>query len=720
MAEASSQSQEKARLAALAEYGIGAALDEPGIELIVQITAGIFNVPVVQVSLVEAERQFFAAGIGLQVCETPRDISFCAQAIMGDDLLVVPDARQDPRFRDNPLVTGDPHIRFYAGAPLRAPTGHAIGTLCIIDQVPRDTFSETDRRNLRDLAALVLDWLELRRLDVARQASLRRFQNIAATSPDAIICVDERGCTTFWNRAAERMLGYTAGQMLGHSIDRVAPEHFTARLRQLAAEGDSLMDGRTVEITVRAADGTEVPVELSGSMWREDGGPSFGAILRDITERRNNEERLLRLAHIDPLTGLPNRTLLRERLEQALPVEKAACVMMVDLDGFKDVNDSFGHAGGDALLAMVAKRLQACVRAADTVARMGGDEFAVFLPGLSDIARMTGVADDLIESVSRILTIEGQAVAIGASVGIAIFPDHGTTVRELLTSADMALYQAKADGRQCHRFFTAGLREAASVRRAWQSDLAHAAEHDEFELYYQPQVSLATGSLVGAEALLRWRHPTKGLIGPAAFLPALEAGFLAPRIGAWIVRTACHQAAQWCARTAGPFRMGVNLFGAQFRAGDLAHKIRAALDESGLPPSSLELEITENIILRHDEQMIGPLRELRELGVGIAFDDYGTGYASLSMLKRYPLTRLKIDQTFVRTMLDSPEDAAIIRAILYLGRSFGLEVIAEGVETEAQAARLRKKGCETAQGYLFGAPMPAAEFERRLGPPAVV
>lgn len=705
---------EQIRLATLAEYGVQSALADPGFDRLVQLAASIFGVPIALVSLVEAERQLFAASVGLDVCETSRDVSFCAYAMRGEDIMIVPDARADLRFRNNPLVTGSPFIRFYAGAPLRTASGQSLGTLCIIGHQPRESFSEHDRRNLRDLAALVLDKLELRRLEMARRASQFRFEKIAGTSPDVIICADDQGRTTFWNPAAEKLLGYRANEILGHSIDLIAPEEFTARLYQLAAAGESLTEGRTVEMTVRAANGTTIPVELSGSMWREDGRPSFGAILRDITERRQNEDRLFRLAHVDPLTELPNRTMLRERVEQALSDEMSACVMMVDLDGFKDVNDSLGHSGGDAVLINVARRLQACVRAGDTVARMGGDEFAILLPGLPDASSAGRIADSVIAVVSQLLTIDGQPVNIGASVGVAMFPGDGLTVRELLSSADLALYQAKAEGRHCRRFFSADLREAATLKRAYQGELARAFREQEFELYYQPQVRLSDGALVGAEALLRWNHPEKGLLGPGAFLPAIEAGLLAPQIGDWIIRTACRQAALWRASPTPDFRMGINLFGAQFRAGDLADKVVEALDEFNLPPTALELEITENIILRHDEHMLRPLRKLHELGVDIAFDDYGTGYASLSMLKRYPLSRLKIDQTFVRAMLDSPPDAAIVRAILYLGHSFGLEVIAEGVETEEQATRLRKKGCGTAQGFLFGRPMPADEFTRRL------
>ncbi len=715
MTKLPSESEEQDRLVALSEYGIEAALADPGFERLVQLASNVFHVPIALVSLVQKEKQLFAARVGLDVCETSRDLSFCAHAIKLDEIMFVPDARRDSRFRDNALVTGEPYIRFYAGVPLRAPAGHKIGTLCIIDTEPRASFSECDRRNLADLGALVLDKLELRRLEIARRLSQNRFENIAATSPDAIICANGKGRVAFWNAAAAKLLGYLPSEILGKSINLISSQDLLETFRRPAAGDESLTDAKPMELDVRRKDGSTVPVEVSVSVWSEGRQANFGAILRDITERQANENRLFKLAHLDPLTGLPNRTMLKERIAQALEENRPACMMLVDLDGFKNVNDSLGHSSGDTVLIETAKQLQSCVRASDTVARMGGDEFAVLLPGVCDPARAADVADSIITAISNILAVDGQSVNLGASIGIAIFPAHGATAEELLSSADLALYQAKDEGRHCWRFFTPVLRQDAMLKRAYYGEVRRALELNEFELFYQPQVRLTDGALVGAEALLRWRHPDKGLINPGAFLPALESSPFAAQTGEWVISEACRQAADWRRNGNADFRMGVNLFGAQFRTGNLAQKVQAVLSETGLPAAALELEITENIILRHDEEMLSPLRELRAQGVGIAFDDYGTGYASLSMLKRYPLTRLKVDQSFTRGMCESTADAAIVRAILYLGRSFGLEVIAEGVETEEQAIRLRKKGCEEAQGFLFGRPMPAFDFAQRFG-----
>ncbi|KHS81477.1 sensor domain-containing phosphodiesterase [Pectobacterium brasiliense] len=714
MSRAPISKDEDKRLAALREYGIKNVLFDPGLSNLISLAANIFSVPIVLVSLVEAERQLFAASVGVPFCETPRDISFCAHTILKKKIMVVHDALKDARFKNNPLVVGVPYIRFYAGIPLMTPSGHAIGTLCIIDLKPRTTFTKRDEHNLHDLASLVMDKLEMRRLELARKASQVRFENIANTSPDTILCVNEKGMITFWNTAAEHMLEYTDEEIIGRSINTIVPDAFVVQLNHLVTDRDSLMKGVTLELNVQAKSGSMVPVELSVSMWEDNDNVSYGAILRDITERRRNEERLFLLAHLDPLTGLANRTLLTSNLETALKNEPAVCIMMVDLDGFKDVNDSLGHSSGDNILVHVAKKIKATVRSGDVVARMGGDEFALLFPGLSDKKVAGKIAEQIIHEISQAMIIDDHQINISASIGAVLYPEYGLTVQDLLTSADLALYQAKSEGRNCYRFFTRELLEVFQAKHAFQLEFVRAYEKHEFEMFYQPQVKLATNEIVGAEALLRWRHPERGLLSPAAFLTALENGPWAERVGDWIVETACRQAAEWSQASDSYFRISINLFSAQFRTGMLAQKIMDILARTGLQPSSLELEITENIILRYDESMLQPLNTLREAGIGIAFDDYGTGYASLSMLKNYPVTRLKIDQTFVRTMCESPPDAAIVRAILYLGKSFGLGVIAEGVETLEQSERLRGKGCEEAQGYLFGHPMPAEEFTQLL------
>ena len=708
---------EAARLSALEAYGLAADDAQVDVGPLLKLARSLFDIPTVLLSLVERHRQIFAARLGLDVCETGRDVSFCAHALEREDALLVPDARLDPRFCDNPLVTGEPHIRFYVGHPLVTPTGHTIGTLCLIDSKPRSTFTADDQANLKGLADLVLDKLEMRRLERARHAGQIRFERISATSPDGIICANDQGEITFWNAAATRLFGFSEQEALGRSIDLIVPDRMRGGhgggLARVAAGGKPRLVGTVVELPAQRKDGSEFPIELSLSMWSEGERVSFGSISRDISDRRANEDRLYRLAHLDSLTELPNRTVLRQRLEEVVQVGTEASLIAVDLDGFKEINDTLGHSAGDALLKLVAARLVACARPYDTVARLGGDEFALLLPDVGDPLAAAETADCVISSLSEPFSLDGEIVHIAASAGLAMFPTHGEHAEDLLASADLALYQAKNEGRHCRRFFTPALRRSAVAKRNQELELQRAVAQGELELFYQPQVRAADGTLVGAEALLRWRHPEMGLISPAAFLPNLESGRLAAQVGEWVVRTACQQTAAWRSAGLTDFRMGVNLFGVQFRTGDLAAIVRDALAESALPPSALELEITENIVLRHDDAMIIPLKELRDEGVGIAFDDYGTGYASLSLLKRFPLTRLKIDQSFVRTMCDSLEDAAIVRAVILLGRSFGLAVIAEGVETREQQDMLLAEGCEELQGYLFGRPVDADAFAAR-------
>ena len=711
--------EEDARLRTLAEHDIVTAAPDPALAHIVEFAAELLGAPTAFISFVDRDCQVFHAKHGLTLDKTNREVAFCSHTILQDDVFVVLDTTRDPRFRDNPLVTGPPFIRFYAGAPLRSEDGYAIGTLCLVGSKPRQTFTEKDQHILIGLARLARDQLNLRRSAVVQRITHSRFEHITGTSPDGIVCADETGRIIFWNAAAERIFGYTVDEAVGQHIDLIVPERMRGghegSLRQLADGIPGPLIGRTVELFGRHRDGGEFPVELSLSTWREGEAAAFGAIVRDVSDRHVVEQRLFRLAHHDALTGLLNRGVLHARIGTALAAALPAAVLMLDLDGFKEVNDGHGHAVGDAVLRQTAERVQACIGSDAIAARLGGDEFAVVLPNVGDPLIAVASAEAIITAMSKPFPVGGQLLRLSASVGVALSPSHSEDPEELLACADAALYRAKADGRGRHRLFTPDLREAAQRERTCRDGLRRAVEHDEFELYYQPQVRLSDGALLGAEALIRWRHPDHGLLGPVAFLTTLETGPHAAVVGDWVLRTACAQAEVWRRNGIPDFRIGVNLFGAQFARGDLAETVSRALVKTGLPGANLELEITENIILRHDEVLVGALRDLRWLGVGVAFDDYGTGYASLSLLKRFPLTRLKIDRGFVQNLCEDPQDAAIVRAIIALSHSFGLEVIAEGIETDEQRQRLIVKGCEAAQGYLFGRPMPAAEFAERFG-----
>jgi diguanylate cyclase (GGDEF)-like protein/PAS domain S-box-containing protein len=533
----------------------------------------------------------------------------------------------------------------------------------------------------------------------------------------AIYMLDPQGIVTNWNLGAQRFKGYKPAEIIGQHFRRFFADEDRLNglpekiLATAAEEGRSESEGWRVR-----KDGSRFWAHVVVDTIRDESGEliGFAKITRDITERRKSQVRLQKLAHYDGLTALPNRTTLREHLNHALDTRQPATVLMLDLDGFKEVNDTLGHAAGDSILKSAGERIRSCVGDDGFVGRLGGDEFAIVISDLADPLRAAELCDRLIRAFRLPLVWEGQEFFLSLSVGIAFSPRHGDDAEDLLASADLALYQAKAEPRKSYRVFQPSLKQAALARRHCDQELRHAVATDQLELFYQPQVSLADYRVVGVEALLRWRHPQHGLLAPGAFLNVLECGALAPVVGDWAIREAAAQARQ--IRDLGPerFRVSVNLFGAQLRRGQLRSAVVRALEENSLPPEVLELEITENIFLQQGDAMIAPLRELRELGVGIAFDDYGAGFASLRLLKRFPLSRLKIDQSFVHNLCADSEDAAVVRAISYLAESFSLEVTAEGVEKEEQRKRLRELGCERAQGYLFGRPIPADEMMRLI------
>jgi diguanylate cyclase (GGDEF)-like protein len=450
-------------------------------------------------------------------------------------------------------------------------------------------------------------------------------------------------------------------------------------------------------------------------LWSRSKAGEITAVGQYVEERDDNEQRLRQMTQRDAMTGLLNRDMLQARLAQNARDGASGAMLMIDLDGFKYVNDTLGHTAGDQMLREIGRRMQRAAGTYDTAARLGGDEFALLLPGLADPAAAQAMAERLIAAISAPVTLDGQRINIGASVGIVIHPMHGEDAEQLYVNADLALYQAKAEGRHCARIYQPALRANTAGKVLRDTELGLALERGEFEMFYQPQVRLADGVLTGAEALLRWRHPQRGLLTPAGFLDALEGGRLSARVGAWAIETACRQAALWRTQGLPDFHIGVNLFGAQIRAGNLVEWVTEACDKAGLPFDALEIEITENVMLGHEDEIILPLQELRARGIGVAFDDYGTGFASLSMLTRYPVSRLKIDQSFTRAICDSAPEAAIVHAVLALARALHMEVTAEGVETEAQAAALARDGCDAGQGYYFGAPMTARQFGAAFG-----
>ncbi len=437
-------------------------------------------------------------------------------------------------------------------------------------------------------------------------------------------------------------------------------------------------------------------------------GANLHRVIRYAIERKRTELELVRLAHYDQLTSLPNRTLLRERVDHALARAMRAgsgvATLILDMDRFKEINDMLGHEIGDKLLIEAAQRIRDSVREQDTVARLGGDEFAVILEGVSEAREVLPVIERIIESLNEVTTIDGHEVNSSTSVGIAMYPENGNDLSELLRAADLAMYQAKSSGRGRYQFFADAMQEEAQSRHALEWALRRAVEKNEFELVYQPQVCLRTGMVIGVEALLRWMSPTRGLLTPYHFIAGLEEFGLINEVGEWVLQTACEQIRKWHAMDLEPMRIGVNVSAQQFEDPMLIDKIRGALKDTKIPPELLELELTESCLMFDPGQAGALLREIRDVGVRIAIDDFGTGYSSLTYLNEFPLNALKIDKNFVQSVESTDRGGPISNMIIGLGQNLGLEVIAEGVETEAQLSYMREHGCDIAQGYLYARP----------------
>ena len=557
-------------------------------------------------------------------------------------------------------------------------------------------------------------------LSAEHQERLREIEErrrIFDTSLDLIMVTDRYGNFVRVSPSSSAILGYQPGEMIGHSavefihrddLDPTRSEMRSARLGQ----GTRNFNTRYVH-----KDGRVVTLAWTG-VWSEPEQRHF-FIGRDMTEAKAAEERLRHLAHYDQLTGLPNRVSLQNELaalidQDASSVGGAASIALLDLDGFKDINDTLGHSTGDELLKAVAQRLTATASDHARVYRLGGDEFVAVLAACGDPLRVGGLLDTMLTRLADPFEISGQTLFISASAGIAFAPADGSSVDELIANADLALYEAKGQGGRTYRLFLPAYRARAQARRMLDSELRRAVSEGEFEVFYQPQVRLRDSAILGAEALVRWRHPERGLLGPDAFIDALVESPAVREVGSWILHAACSHSAAWRTRGLKPIRIGVNLFPAQFHHDSLLTDIEDVLSQTGLPADSLELEITENIGLNDDGKVLARLTALREMGVHLAFDDFGTGYASLNYLTRYPLSRIKIDQSFVRKIPNNRQDAAIVRSIIVMSHNLGLEVVAEGVERRDQASFLQDEGCDQVQGFLFSRPLPNGAFAELL------
>ena len=589
-----------------------------------------------------------------------------------------------------------------------------------------------------ELLKTVANALKQRRLEQANariasqlENSEKMYRYLVDSSPDIIYTLNHEGKFTFINDRAYQLLGYKREELIGQHysilvhdedleraryvfnerrVDERASRNVELRLKCHAGANQERTFNNTLMTISLNAIGMHVPDQ---EVKRLEFYGTYG-VARDITDRKRAEEVISYQAYHDILTDLPNRILFKDRLGlaviQAKRKQTELAVMFIDLDRFKLVNDTLGHVKGDELLQQAAGRLKECLRKGDTLARQGGDEFTIVLPELRDRDDARMVADKFLEVLQEPFDLDGHAVHISASIGIAIYPEHGESIDELLRHADIAMYQIKGQGKNGHAFYDPSMQDVSHQKIALEQSLRRALENNELEMYYQPQIDAISGRIVGAEALMRWNHPTRGIVSPGEFLPFAEENGLMLPISDWMIGALCRDMLQWKNIGGNQVRLSLNLSPQYLDRGDFYEKMRSALLRYGIAPSQIEVEITENICIRNPQHAIEQLNKLGQLGVSVAIDDFGTGYSSLAYLHRFPVHTIKIDQSFVKEIHDEHGPYPVVLAIISIARGLGLNLIAEGVETDSQARYLRANGCLTMQGYLYHRPMPLGRF----------
>jgi diguanylate cyclase (GGDEF)-like protein/PAS domain S-box-containing protein len=559
--------------------------------------------------------------------------------------------------------------------------------------------------------------IERKVMEEALFTEKERAQVTLSSIGDAVISTDIEGNITFLNAIAEVLTGWPAHEATGRAAAEILGilDAETGAVIDLVAT--VIQENRTIRpessLLLLRRDGAKIPVENCISPIRNREGLNAGTVitLRDVSEVQDMSRQMIHSAQHDPLTGLPNRILLNDRINQAIAHAarqgQQIAVLFLDLDHFKHINDSLGHAIGDKLLQSIAGRLELCIRGSDTVSRQGGDEFVVLVTEMKEPKAALISANRLLAAVAAPHGIHGHDLHITASIGVSIYPDDGLDAETLIKNADTAMYQAKKNGPQSHQFFQQSMSVRAVERQSIEESLRRAMERDEFTLHYQPKINLATGAITGVEALIRWTHPERGMIPPGLFIPVAEDTGLILPIGGWVLRQACAQAKAW--RNAGlpDVTMAVNVSAMEFKDAKFIENLFNILNETATDPAVLRLELTESVLMKDAEAAITVLRSLRKRGIEVAIDDFGTGYSSLSYLQRFPIDELKIDQSFVRQIGSADGDTAIVTAVISMARSLHLRVVAEGVETPEELAFLREQQCDEVQGYYFSKPLPA-------------
>jgi diguanylate cyclase (GGDEF)-like protein/PAS domain S-box-containing protein len=650
--------------------------------------------------------------------EGPRSVLIYIKRINDDFLAMVAESLPLENLR---LQSGAP-VEGEAVLPLVAPDGSQLGALVWHPHQPGTEFLRAVTPALAVAIVVIAAFTyavlrHARETTDAIEASEARFRDVADASSDWIWEIDASHRLTFISERYALVTGKPPESSLGVPIAGLFhPGESPERWRRYLDDLQHWRPFRNVVSLCEDANGINRTVRLAGKPVLDAHGHAVGyrGTATDITAEIEAGRRAEYLAMHDPLTALPNRVLLLERLEQAIASvgrrRDMAALLLLDLDRFKDINDTLGHPAGDLLLQQVATRLSACVREVDTVARIGGDEFSIVLAGIREAADAQLLCRRLLETFQVPFDLSGHEVLVTVSIGVALIPMDGSIPDKLLKHADIALYRAKEEGRNASRFFEPEMDARLQRRKALERELRLALSRDQLALYYQPKVSLRTGEVAGTEALVRWLHPERGLVPPAEFIGVAEETGLILQLGDWVLRTACRQAAVWP-----DLEVSVNISPAQFRQSDLVQTVRAALEDSGLAPHRLELEVTESVLIQQPDAAARLLDELKGLGVRVAMDDFGTGYSSLSYLQRFHFDKIKVDRSFIGAIGKEPTAKAIVRAVINLADSLGMLTCAEGVETDEQLSALRREGCSEVQGYLFGRPMPAADFERRYG-----
>jgi diguanylate cyclase (GGDEF)-like protein len=723
---------EAGRLAALRDLEILGTPPCPAFDAVARLAADLFGVPMGFVTLIDSHRLWFKASVGLDNTTMPRRFAFCRDTILGQEPLVIPDALADPVRRDNPFVAGGRKIRFYAGVPLTLDGAFNVGTLCVLGQEPCTPGPEQLDR-FRALATIVEGLLEGHRL--SRRATRAEAEAEAHRRDAASHALYLRQIETIASIGAWRLDLHTE-EVTGsrefyaiHDLDENAPFDLEGILAFFPDGDRKLVERKLAEaliglkvfdfdVDIITPKGQRKHVRTMGEVETEDGTPRrIIGVIKDVDAEHEAQQRLWRTANVDGLTGLANRSRFLARLTDAIEFARLEArglgLMILDLDAFKEVNDSLGHRGGDQVIRAVADRFAAAAGGDAFVARLGSDEFAAVIDD-DDEATLRGVANEIAAQVRQPIPVDGSRLFLSGSIGIARYPMDATTAEDLHKCADVALYRVKKTGRGATAFFTRDLGGLFDQRRAAVELVRNAGTEGRIAPYYQPMVRLPDRSPLGFEALARIESPS-GVCGPSVFWRAFDDPDCARQIDDQMFARTTTDIARWRASGLAAGRISVNVSEYYFKSANFAERVLNRLARLDIPPSALKLEVTETILLGEDTGLVGGiLTELHDAGIAIALDDFGTGYASLTHLRDFPIDVIKIDRSFLRDIHRKPASAVIVRAMIELAANLGIEVVAEGVETEEQADFLTEAGCTAAQGYLFGAAMPADQVERDI------